>query len=318
MVFQFEVTHKEHGVRLDRLVSQKYQVISRSRAARLIQSGEIRADGKRVKPAHQVSVSESISGGIGETATDVVAAEQIELSILHEDESLIAVNKPPGLVVHPGAGNRTGTLVNALLHHCPSIHRAGKDMARSGIVHRLDKDTSGVLVAAKTQFALSFLQKEFRQRRVEKKYTALVSGVVAGESGTIRLPLKRHPVHRKMMAVDMEAGKFAETDWNVLERFEEATLLEVTLKTGRTHQIRAHFYAEGHPLVGETVYQTRKKRRSSKPGQRQMLHSTSLAFRHPFSGRKVRFSAPLCEDFRQKLETLRSNLRTAQSHAITG
>ena len=121
-----------------------------------------------------------------------------------------------------------------------------------------------------------------------------------------RSPLKRHPIHRKMMAVDMEEGRYAETEWSVLERFEEATLVEVILKTGRTHQIRAHFYAVGHPLVGETLYQTRKKRRAAKPDQRQMLHSTSLAFRHPFSGRKVRFTAPLCEDFRQKLESLRA------------
>ncbi len=307
MEIEFEVTKREKGVRLDRLVSQKYPGISRSRTVRLIQSGKIRADGKRVKPAYHVSERETVSGGLDDAPPDVAAAaEQIELSILHEDESIIVVNKPPGLVVHPGAGNRTGTLVNALLHHCPSMYSAGIDRTRSGIVHRLDKDTSGVLVAAKTQSALSFLQKEFQQRRVEKKYAALVSGVVVGDSGTIRLPLKRHPVRRKMMAVDMEAGKFAETDWNVLERFQDETLVEVILKTGRTHQIRAHFYAEGHPLVGEAVYQTRKKRRAVKPGQRQMLHSMALAFRHPFSGRKMRFSAPFYEDFRQKLETLRA------------
>ncbi|MGM0643542.1 MAG: RluA family pseudouridine synthase [Thermodesulfobacteriota bacterium] len=306
MDFEFEVAAWENGFRLDRLVSEKYPGLSRSAAARSIKSGDIRVGEKRVKPAYQVSSQEIVKGVIDEAEPFDAAAERIALEVLFEDPYIVVVNKPRGLVVHPGPGNHSGTLVNALLHHCPEIGGAGPDMTRSGIVHRLDKDTSGVIVAAKTPAALSFLQKEFKHRRVKKTYTAIVSGAVTGEKGAIRLPLRRHPTKRKMMAVDREKGKYAETEWKVLERFDRATLVKVTLKTGRTHQIRAHFYAEGHPLIGEKVYQTRKRRRTGAAAQRQMLHSSFISFRHPFSGQRVCFKAPLSEDFQQVLEGFRS------------
>jgi 23S rRNA pseudouridine1911/1915/1917 synthase len=207
------------------------------------------------------------------------------------------------MVVHPAPGNPSKTLVNALLHHCPHLEHPGENVPeRAGIVHRLDKDTSGVLVAAKSRRAFEFLQKEFKQRRVQKLYLALAIGTLEESAGRIVLPIGRHPVKRKIMAVNTERARHAETLWRVLERLDGHTLMEVELKTGRTHQIRVHFRALGYPLAGDMVYGFRRKKTIDTP--RQMLHARTLGFRHPWSGQRVEFTAPLPTDMAGVLEGL--------------
>jgi 23S rRNA pseudouridine1911/1915/1917 synthase len=227
------------------------------------------------------------------------------LSILFEDAYLLVIDKPPGLVVHPGPGNLGHTLVNGLLHHVPAFQQQDWDPVRPGIVHRLDKDTSGLIVVAKTLKSLLFLQKEFKQRRVEKRYLALVAGKKIAAEGEIVLPLGRHPIRRKIMAVNLETGKYARTSWRVCERFADACLVDVLLYTGRTHQIRVHFRANEMPIIGDKVYQYRRNRRKNILADRQMLHSSRLRFRHPYSGREMAFEAKMPDDFKETMVKLK-------------
>jgi 23S rRNA pseudouridine1911/1915/1917 synthase len=293
--------------RLDTLITRFHRACSRNRAALLINNSDILVNNNKKKPGFRVKAGDIITGIIPETAIDtMVLPEKIHLDIEFEDEYIIIINKKAGVVVHPAPGNLTGTLVNALLFHDSKIKSVGEDKLRSGIVHRLDKDTSGLMVVAKTQKALYFLQKEFKQRRVEKRYLALVSGNFSDDMGEINLPIGRHPVKRKIMAINHGDGKAAITCWKVLKYFKTACLAEVLLKTGRTHQIRVHFYAMGHPLIGERIYQYRRHRKKKGIAPRQMLHSWQLAFRHPYSGRKMFFKAELPEDFLQTQALLES------------
>ena len=248
-----------------------------------------------------------ITGSIDDQKTCDILPEKIYFPIIFEDNHIIVINKPAGLVVHPGAGNLSGTLVNALLNHCPKIINSGDDKSRAGIVHRLDKDTSGIIVVAKNISALKFLKKEFKHRRVTKKYFALVKGVIGDDMGTIILPMGRHPQKRTIMTTKGENLRHAETRWKIKKRFKDATFIEILLKTGRTHQIRVHFYAIGHPLIGETVYQFRRYRKQKQTTTRQMLHAASLGFRHPFSGKAMSFSAPVPDDFTKTLEGLQKD-----------
>ncbi|MCK5098624.1 MAG: RluA family pseudouridine synthase, partial [Desulfobacteraceae bacterium] len=255
---------------------------------------------------YKVKLGEIITGSVEDRTKDHLKPEKIDLDIIFEDDYIIVINKPPGLVVHPGSGNRSGTLVNALLHHYPEIVNVGDDKSRAGIVHRLDKNTSGVIVVAKTKLSLEFLKKEFKQRRVKKKYFALLKGLIKGDTGKITLPIGRHPQKRIIMATKGENLRYAETIWKVKQRYKDATLVEALLKTGRTHQIRVHFYETGYPLIGEKVYQFRRLRKKKTLIPRQMLHSVFLSFRHPYSGRAMSFSAPLPDDFKMVLDTLSS------------
>jgi len=292
-------------LRLDQVFSTAIETCSRSQAAELISGGKVLVSGMKKRPGYRVKKGDVISGRIPEPVTaDLPKPEPMDLSILFEDAHLLVIDKPPGLVVHPGPGNLCNTLVNGLIHHVPAFLDGGWDPVRPGIVHRLDKDTSGLIVVAKTLTSLSFLQKEFKQRRVEKRYLALAEGGAIAPRGEILLPLGRHPVRRKIMAVNHETGKDARTSWQVLERFSQACLLDVRLHTGRTHQIRIHFYAMDMPLLGDNVYQYRRNRGKKILTDRQMLHSWKIRFRHPYSGREMAFEAEMPPDFVQTLVRL--------------
>ncbi|WP_457552880.1 RluA family pseudouridine synthase [Desulfobacula sp.] len=286
--------------RLDTIIFNFINACSRSRAAKLIRAGDILVNNEKKKPGFRVKPGDFVTGVIpGSDTVNMILPEKIHLDIEFEDDQIMVINKKPGMVVHPAPGNLTGTLVNALLFHEPKIKWVGEDPLRCGIVHRLDKDTSGLIVVAKKKRALDFLQKEFKQRRVQKKYLALVSGNLLDDQSEINLPIGRHPKKRKMMAIDHENGKYARTCWKLKKQFKTACLVEALLKTGRTHQIRVHFYAMGHPLIGDHVYQYRRYRKKQSIAPRQMLHSWQLAFRHPYSGKKMFFKAELPKDFLQ-------------------
>jgi 23S rRNA pseudouridine1911/1915/1917 synthase len=295
------------NTRLDTILCAHDKTVTRSRAVDLINTGEILVNNKTKKPGYRVKAGDLVTGHIPDFAFEAaVLSEDLPMDIVFEDEHLLVIHKKAGMVVHPSPGNLSGTLVNALLHHNPDIRDIGEEKNRAGIVHRLDKDTSGLMVIAKTDQALSFLQKEFRERRVEKKYLALVTGNLPEDQGEINLPIGRHPVKRKLMAVNYETGKPAVTLWKVQKRFKEVCLVEITLKTGRTHQIRVHFYGMDHPLLGDLVYQPGRFRKKKSRAPRQMLHSHRLSFRHPYSGQRMEFKAELPEDFLRVLALLES------------
>ena len=307
MDIELKITEQYQNLRVDHLISRLYDLISRSRATSLIKAGKILVSNRKVKPGYKVKLGEIITGSVENQKEVDVLPQKIDLDIIFEDQYIIIINKPADLVVHPGAGNPSGTLVNALIYHYPKILNAGYNKARAGIVHRLDKNTSGVLVVAKNVSALEFLKNEFKQRRVTKKYFVLVKGVIKEDTGRIVLPIGRHPQKRTIMATRGTNLRYAETLWEVKQRYKETTLIEAVLKTGRTHQIRVHFYAIGHPLVGEKVYQFRRYRKKKSSIPRQMLHSAFLGFRHPFSGKSVGFSAPLPEDFKMLIDRLNND-----------
>lgn len=306
MKINIEIQNDLSGVRLDTIVADLSDSRSRSRAAAIVNNHDILVNHMKKKPGYRVKPGDLITGILfDEKKESAVLSENIHLDIIFEDEYILVVNKEPGMVVHPAPGNLTGTLVNALLFHEPTIKNAG-DPLRSGIVHRLDKETSGLMVVAKTKHSLDFLQKEFKFRRVEKKYLALVSGNLLDDQGEINLPIGRHPVKRKIMAINHEKGKSAITLWKVIKKFKTASLVEAILKTGRTHQIRVHFYAIDSPLIGDPVYQPKRFRKQKNVVHRQMLHSWQLSFRHPYSGQKVNFKAPLPKDFLETRAALES------------
>ncbi len=295
------------NTRLDTFVSNLSRTCSRSRAASLIDTDFIFVNEQKKKSGYKLKKGDLVTGSIPELKTDNrILPENIPLDILFEDDHIIVINKQHGMVVHPSQGSLSGTLVNAVLFHEPGIRQVGEDPFRPGIVHRLDKDTSGLIVMAKTTSALQFMQKEFKQRRVKKTYLALISGSPADDRGEINLPIGRHPVKRKLMAVNKKAGKQSITLWKIKKRFKNACLVEVLLKTGRTHQIRVHFYAAEHPLIGDLVYQYRRHRKKKGIAQRQMLHAWKLSFRHPFSGRRMRFDSEIPDDFLQTMQLLES------------
>ncbi len=302
MKIEIEISDELMGERLDQ-VAAAASGATRGRVAAAIREGLILVSGQPKKPGYRVKFGEIISGRVESTVEPAPCAQPLPLDILFEDDHIIVVNKSAGMVVHPAPGNPSKTLVNALLYHCPHLEHPGEKVPeRAGIVHRLDKDTSGVLVAAKSRRAFEFLQKEFKQRRVQKQYLALAIGSLKESSGRITLPIGRHPVKRKIMTVNTERARPAETLWRVLARMDGYTLVEVDLKTGRTHQIRVHFRALGYPLAGDTVYGFRRKKSIAVP--RQMLHAETLGFRHPWSGQRVDFTAPLPMDMAGVLEGL--------------
>ncbi len=293
------------GLRLDQVVSQQISGCSRSRAAALISKGDIQVGNFVKKPGYRVKPGETITGLItDDTEASLPGPEPMDLSIIHEDDHILVVDKPTGIVVHPSPGHMSATLVNGLLAHDPCFMESHWDPVRPGIVHRLDMDTSGLLLVAKTLKSHAFLQKEFKQRRVDKHYLALSQGENIPETGIIELPIGRHPKKRKFMAVNEDTGKYAKTGFRVQKRFNDGALIDVRLYTGRTHQIRVHFYANGMPLFGDRVYQLRRHRKGSSIAPRQMLHSWQLSFRHPYSGFRLQFEAPMPEDFKQTIINL--------------
>jgi len=288
---QFLVEPNHHGTRLDLFLSSLLTEHSRSRIQDLIKTGAILLDGKPTRASTKVRSGETISFEEPPAEPTDVLAEDIPLDILFEDDDLIVVNKPAGLVVHPAVGNPTHTLVNALLHHCPNLSGIGGEQ-RPGIVHRLDKETSGCIVVAKNDHTHNLLSQQFSGRTIQKIYLALASGILRHRAGSITAPLGRHPVHRQKMAVVEDArGREAHTDYQVLKILDGNTLVQCTLHTGRTHQIRVHLKFIGHPILGDKVY--------GKPDgfERHMLHAWKLGFTHPRTGKALRFRSNIPEDF---------------------
>jgi 23S rRNA pseudouridine1911/1915/1917 synthase len=306
--FTILVDISDSGKRLDLLVASRISGCSRSVAASLIRSGKIRVQGGVKKPGYRVRTGDEIYGTIPPPERVLFKPEPIPIDILNEDNDIIVLNKPPGIVVHPAPGHYSGTLVNALLYHCPGLEGIGGEI-RPGIVHRLDKDTSGVMVVAKNSAAHQDLAQQFKSRSIKKIYLALVCGRIESESGRISLPIGRHPVDRKKMSTHSRKSRMAETTWQVRKRFAQATLLEISLKTGRTHQIRVHCAAMKHPVVGDPVYGPRKAGKCIacdllRSVPRQMLHAWRLEFTHPKKQRKLCFEAPIPADMEDILGTL--------------
>ncbi|MDD5351490.1 MAG: RluA family pseudouridine synthase [Chthoniobacteraceae bacterium] len=289
---EYPVPPEASGQRLDHYLSALLAHLSRSRIQALIKEGHIRVGGAVVKPGEKLRGGQEISVHEPEAVpVSGVEAEEIPLDILFEDADLLVLNKAPGMVVHPAAGNPGGTLVNALLHHCGSLSAIGGEQ-RPGIVHRLDKETSGCIVVAKNDAAHQSLARQFAGRTVLKVYLALAAGRLRSQSGVINAPIGRHPVHRKKMAVAPEGkGRNAVTDYKVLRELPGASLVQCTLHTGRTHQIRVHLHHLGHPLLGDALY----GRRAGYP--RQMLHAWRLGFTHPRTGQWMEFQSPIPPDF---------------------
>jgi len=282
------------GRRVDQALAQLFPDYSRSRLQAWLKSGRISIDGGPAQPSAKVWGGERIALDPEPDACAPASAQDIALPIVHEDEALLVIDKPAGLVVHPGSGNRDGTLMNALLHHAPALAR----LPRAGIVHRLDKDTSGLMVVAKTLQAQTSLVRQLQARSVHREYLALVAGTPA-PAGQVRAPIGRHPVHRTRMAV-VATGKEAVTRYRVLRQGRGWSLLACTLETGRTHQIRVHLASIGHPLVGDPVYLPRGAARTLPPAARdfprQALHATRLSLVHPLTGQSCTWESPLPAD----------------------
>jgi len=297
------------GGRLDAFLRSQLPAVSRGAIQRLIEEGHIVVNGKPVKATHHPRAGERIEVNWPAPRTSTARAQNIPLEILYEDDLLLVINKPPGVVVHPSAGHEENTLVNALLHHCEGRLSGIGGVARPGIVHRLDQDTSGCLVVARTDVAHLSLSAQFAGREVGKIYRALVCGAVSPEQGDIHAAIARHPTHRKRMAVTDGGGRQAWTSYRVIERMRDATLVEVALHTGRTHQIRVHFKHIGFPLVGDATYGNRQNKRLTEltgyAASRQLLHAFRLTFNHPESGKMMRFEAPVPQDFQDALQILR-------------
>ncbi len=288
------------GVRFDQALAEMLPQYSRSRLQTWVSEGLITLEGEITTPKHKVWGGEQVQVRASEHPSEVAPqAEDIGLNIVFEDASILVIDKPAGLVVHPGSGNWSGTLMNALLHHAPPLQA----VPRAGIVHRLDKETSGLLVVAKTLEAQTDLVRQLQARTVKRQYLAVVEGCVTQAEGRIEAPIGRHPTARVKMAV-VSRGKPAVTHFQVRERFAKHTLVECQLETGRTHQIRVHMQSIGYPLVGDPAYGAKNKQRMFK---RQALHAWRLGLIHPQTHESMAWEAPLPSDFEQLLAALRSD-----------
>jgi 23S rRNA pseudouridine1911/1915/1917 synthase len=299
----FSIQAETTGQRLDHCIVETMPDLSRSEVQRLIKAGQILVNGAASKPAYRLEQGDNIAISLPDSPPDIVEPEDIPLDIVYEDDDLVVINKPAGMVVHPAFGNRSGTLVNAVLSRWPEMREAGGE-ERAGIVHRLDKDTSGLLVLAKNTAALEALQAQFKTRTVYKCYIALVEGVPDNSSGLIDAPIGRDSKQRKRMAVARD-GRPAETRYDLIEDLGTNALLSLLLHTGRTHQIRVHLAWLGHPVVGDTVYGYRKQRIKMK---RLFLHSAELHIDSPGTGERLKFQSPLPDSLENILDKLRRNL----------
>ncbi len=300
---QFQVTIDTGltGMRLDQFLSHHLPSVSRAQIISSIRQGLILVDGVHRKSSYRLKNNESLQGSVESKSAIDVLPEKIDFPILFEDDALLILSKPPGLVVHPGSGNHQGTLVNGLVYHCGSIADVG-DSIRPGIVHRLDKDTSGIMVVAKTDIAHRLLVDDFKNRRLKKEYLALLHGVLKKKTGRIVAPIGRHPVQRQKMAVRITGGKHAASSWEVLHEFDNRfSLVKMTIETGRTHQIRVHMAHLGCPVVGDVVYGAGK---DNSHFPRQLLHASRLVFHHPVTAVLIDTSAVLWPDFSEVLNGL--------------
>jgi 23S rRNA pseudouridine1911/1915/1917 synthase len=291
---EFIVSENDAKLRLDHFLAKRLPQYSRTRLQQLIRSGFVRLNGASARPRQIVRAGDKID--VRESPVEQIETrpQRIPLDILFEDDDLIVINKPAGLTVHPGAGQREHTLVNALLSHCTTLSGIG-GKERPGIVHRLDKETSGCLIVAKNDLAHRELSRQFAERTVEKIYLALVAGKLRKPAGVIEERIGRHPVHRQRMRVTTKRGRAAKTEYRVVRSNEEASLIECRLHSGRTHQVRVHLHHLGHPVLGDKVYGARLV----KNFPRQMLHAWKLGFRHPRTGEWEQFQASVPDDFKE-------------------
>jgi 23S rRNA pseudouridine1911/1915/1917 synthase len=294
-----EVNPSESGARLDTFLAGRFPDFTRSRIKTLIDEGHAAVNGRAAKAGQKLAAGDAVALEVPELAPVEAKPEDIPLDIVYEDGSLLVINKPRGLVVHPAAGNEQGTLVNALLNHCHDLSGIAGEL-KPGIVHRLDKDTTGLLVVAKDDRAHLSLSRQIGEKSAKRIYLALVEGNIAEDYGRVDAPLGRSRADRKKIAV-VEDGRQAATGYFVRERFGDVTLVECHLETGRTHQIRVHMKHIGHPVVGDPVYGIKRQRYAL---QGQLLHAYQLEFTHPETGERMKFEAPLPEDFQQVLDTL--------------
>lgn len=297
----FRVDSADAEMRLDVFLSRRIKKLTRSQIQKKIEWNQVKVSGVPRKPSFRLSESDSVECDFEFPEAKAIVPENIPLKIYYDDGDVIVLEKPPGMVVHPGAGRHDGTLVNALLYHFPEIGKVGP-AERPGIVHRLDKETSGLMVVAQSDKAYSELQLQFKQRMVEKIYLGLVWGKIAKQKGTISWAIGRHVKHGEKMSVKTKKPRTAETHYEVLNRYRGWTYLQISPVTGRTHQIRVHFAASGHPIVGDLRY-------GKKGGQRHcprlFLHAFRLGFYHPESREKMDFHSPLPDDLEKFLEKLR-------------
>ncbi|MHA6544904.1 RluA family pseudouridine synthase [Lactobacillus delbrueckii] len=296
---EYELIAEESGQRLDKYLAGEMTNLSRSRIKELVQAGEVLVNGKKSKVSYKVQKGDLIQVTVLPLEPLKLEAENIPLDIVYEDEDVIVVNKPQGMVVHPAAGHPSHTLVNALLYHTRDLADSPEGF-RPGIVHRIDKDTSGLLMVAKNAAARESLEKQLAAKSNKRQYLAIVHGNFAEEEGTIDAPIGRNPKDRKQMAV-VEKGKSAVTHFKVLEQYQGYSLVECQLETGRTHQIRVHMAYIGHPLAGDPLYGPRK----TLPGHGQFLHAKTLGFEQPSTGEWLEFSVQLPDIFQQTVADLR-------------
>ena len=297
-MIELQATQADAGLRLDRFLALALPQFSRARLQVLIRQGAVSLGGEKPRTRETVHAGDIVRLIEPPLATLQAQPEKIPLDLLFEDADVLVVNKPAGLVVHPGAGNQAHTLVNALLHHCTQLSGIG-GKERPGIVHRLDKQTSGCVVVAKTDAAHRGLARQFAAREVSKIYLALVAGSLGKARGTIEAAIGRHPVHRKKMAVDQKRGRAARTDYHVLQSGSGLSLVECRLHSGRTHQVRVHFQHLGHPILGDSLYGRDRPIQAT----RQMLHAWKLGFTHPRTAKQMFFEAPIPDDFQMAMKS---------------
>lgn len=295
---------KDAGLRLDHFLTQRYPQYSRSAFNKLITAAQVLVDARTVKSGHRLRAEEVVTVSFAQEELGELEPERIDFPVLFEDAHLLVLSKPPGLVVHPACGHSRGTLVHGLLHYCQALPCG--EGGRPGIVHRLDKDTSGVMLVAKTEIALRRLMADFKDRKIQKTYHALLLRSPHLLQGRIDTPIGRHPVDRKKMAVRVNSGRHAVTNWQVIEHFNNGwCLAEVGIETGRTHQIRVHMASLKTPVAGDALYGGSVGRDAAFVPSRQMLHASSLRFYHPLDGRPLSYTAPLWEDMQLLIDCLR-------------
>lgn len=302
--FKAEYTPWEEILRIDRFLGSRLEQVSRSYLQKLVKDGAVLVNGKPVKSSYKVENGDRIRLEIPDAVEPEIEAEPMALDILYEDSDIILINKPKGMVVHPAAGHYSGTLVNGLMAHCKNELSGINGVMRPGIVHRIDMDTTGVLIVCKNDKAHNAIAEQLKVHSITRKYYAIVHGVLKADTGTVNAPIGRHPVDRKKMSINEKNGKEAVTHYRVLQRFRRFTFVECQLETGRTHQIRVHMASIGHPLLGDQVYGPAKVPFSGLQGQ--TLHAGVLGIIHPSTGEYMEFTAPLPAYFEailKKLET---------------
>ncbi len=302
MIQEYIVPEEFSGVRIDKFLSESCPGQSRSFLQKLLKSELVNVNGKTVKSSYKVSAGEAVSFEVPEAVEAEITAQEMPLDILYEDQDVILINKPKGMVVHPAAGHYEGTLVNGLMYHCRDQLSGINGVMRPGIVHRIDMDTTGVIIACKNDLAHNSIAEQLKVHSITRKYYAVVFGRLPDDEGTVEAPVGRHPTDRKKMSVISKNGKDAVTHYRVLERFCGYTYVECRLETGRTHQIRVHMASIGHPLLGDQVYGPAKQPFRLNG---QTLHAGVLGFIHPRSGEYMEFSAPLPDYFEELLAKLR-------------